>query len=253
MAFRFDVSVSSFAIGVEAGAAYGQLEQPVGLRRRAFGAMFLLVCVLRRLPLRCLSRQFQQSLGCAARIQPVRHVVSKRRVFRSQRQDAEFKRDLYARLGVREYWLFDPTGDWLDPRLQGNGLFDGRFERLTPAGIEAGERVFHSAVLGLEIYVDRGEIRFRDPATGRKLLTLEETDRAWREGRRAQEEAQQAREEARLALEEAKRAREEVTRVREEARRERDALKLALEEARARIAELEGEPPAERSPPPRRR
>ena len=39
----------------------------------------------------------------------------------TRRQDAGFKRDLYARLGVREYWLFDPTGDWLDPRLQGIG------------------------------------------------------------------------------------------------------------------------------------
>ena len=122
----------------------------------------------------------------------------------TRRQDRGFKRDLYARLGVTEYWLFDPTGDWLDPRLQGHELFDGRYERLPPAGIEGGERVFHSTVLGLDVYVDRGEIRFRDPATGRKLLTLEEAE-------------------------------------------------LALKEARARIAELEDKPPAEPSPPPRRR
>ena len=122
----------------------------------------------------------------------------------TRRQDRGFKRDLYARLGVTEYWLFDPTGDWLDPRLQGHELFDGRYQRLPPAGIEGGERVFHSTVLGLDVYVDRGEIRFRDPATGRKLLTLEEAE-------------------------------------------------FALKEARARIAELEGKPPAEPSPPPRPR
>ena len=129
----------------------------------------------------------------------------------TRRNDQGFKRDLYARLGVREYWLFDPTGDWLDPHLQGHELFDGRYERLPPAGIEGGERVFHSTVLGLDVYVDRGEIRFRDPARGRKLLTLEEAE---------------------LALEE---------------------TELALKEARARIAELEGKPPAELHPPPRPR
>ena len=71
--------------------------------------------------------------------------------------------------------------------------------------------MFHSTVLGLDVYVDRGEIRFRDPGTARKLLTLEETE---------------------LTLEE---------------------TELALKEARARIAELEGKPPAGPYPPPRPR
>ena len=143
----------------------------------------------------------------------------------TRHQDAGFKRDLYARLGVREYWLFDPTGDWLDPRLQGNRLSGDHYEPLSPTGIEGGERVFHSTVLGLDVYVDRGEIRFRDPTTNRKLLTLEETDRAWREGRQAQEDERRKRAEAELALREAERARE--------------AADLALKEARARHTELE--------------
>ena len=36
-------------------------------------------------------------------------------------EDEGTKRRVYARLGVREYWRFDPTGDWLDPPLKGNG------------------------------------------------------------------------------------------------------------------------------------
>lgn len=147
--------------------------------------------------------------------------------------DRGFKRDLYARLGVSEYWLFDPTGDWLDPRLQGNCLFDGAYEAMSPIGVEGGERVLRSAVLGLEVFVDGEEIRFRDPATGRKLLTLEETDLAWRDAIQAGMEAI--------------RARDEDARNREETGR-------ALEEARARIAELEArlrDAPA--APPPRRR
>ena len=135
--------------------------------------------------------------------------------------DRGFKRDLYARLGVTEYWLFDPTGDWLDPRLQGNRLSGDHYEPLSPSGIEGGERVLHSAVLGLDVYVDRGEIRFRDPTTNRKLLTLEE---------------------ATLALEEA-----------QQARHKRTEVELALKEARARIAELESKRPPEPSPPSGRR
>ena len=107
----------------------------------------------------------------------------------TRRRDQGFKRDLYARLGVSEYWLFDPTGDWLDPRLQANRLADGTYEPLSPIGIEGGERVLQSAVLGLDVYVDGEEIRFRDPATGRKLLTLEETDLALKESDRALREA----------------------------------------------------------------
>ena len=107
----------------------------------------------------------------------------------TRRRDQGFKRDLYARLGVSEYWLFDPTGDWLDPQLQGHALSDGTYEPLVPFGIEGGERVLRSAVLGLDVYVDGEEIRFREPATGRKLLTLEETDRALKETDRALKDA----------------------------------------------------------------
>ena len=153
--------------------------------------------------------------------------------------DRGFKRDLYARLGVGEYWLFDPTGDWLDPCLQGNRLAGGTYEPLPPIGIEGGERVLRSAVLGLDVFVDGEEIRFRDPATGRKLLTLEETDLAWQEAVRAGMEAVQARKDA-------ERTREEDTRAREE-------TDLALEEARARIAELEARLRDAPSAPPARR
>ncbi len=160
--------------------------------------------------------------------------------------DRGFKRDLYARLGVSEYWLFDPTGDWLDPRLQGNRLAGGVYQSLSPIGIEGGERVLRSTVLGLDVFVDGEEIRFRDPATGRKLLTLEETDLAWREAVRAGMEAAQARNEAVRAREEDARTREEYARAREETGR-------ALEEARARIAELEARLRAAPAAPPARR
>ena len=143
----------------------------------------------------------------------------------TRRRDQGFKRDLYARLGVGEYWLFDPTGDWLDPRLQGNRLADGTYVPLSPIGIEGGERVLQSAVLGLDVYVDGEEIRFRNPATGRKLLTLEETERALGKSGRKLEGSNRK-------LEESGRKLEETDRKLEESRR-------ALKEARAHNAELE--------------
>ena len=35
------------------------------------------------------------------------------------RKDLGPKRRLYERMGVREYWQYDPTGEYLDERLQG--------------------------------------------------------------------------------------------------------------------------------------
>ncbi len=40
----------------------------------------------------------------------------------TRKQDEGFKFTLYEQLGVAEYWLFDPKGEWLDPALQGYRL-----------------------------------------------------------------------------------------------------------------------------------
>ena len=164
----------------------------------------------------------------------------------TRRRDQGFKRDLYARLGVGEYWLFDPTGDWLDPRLQGNRLADGTYVPLSPIGIEGGERVLRSAVLGLDVYVDGEEIRFRDPATGRKLLTLEEaeralgkTDRKLEETDRKLEETDRKLEETNRKLEETDRKLEETNRALKKSNRDLKESRRALKESRAHNAELE--------------
>ena len=45
---------------------------------------------------------------------------------RTKDRDQGPKRETYRRLGVREYWQFDPTGDYLKPPLQGLELIGGR-------------------------------------------------------------------------------------------------------------------------------
>lgn len=39
----------------------------------------------------------------------------------TQEKDKAFKKMLYERLGVHEYWLFDPKGEWIAGQLQGTG------------------------------------------------------------------------------------------------------------------------------------
>jgi Uma2 family endonuclease len=46
--------------------------------------------------------------------------------------DLDKKMDLYARLQVAEYFLYDPRGDWLSPALIGYRLIDGDYEPITP-------------------------------------------------------------------------------------------------------------------------
>ena len=91
------------------------------------------------------------------------------------REDVETKPGVYARLGVKEYFLFDPTGEHLAPRLQGYRLVDGEYERLS--AVESIDRTLTmpSDVLGLELRTRGGsEMRFRDPATGEDLLSHSE-------------------------------------------------------------------------------
>lgn len=50
----------------------------------------------------------------------------------STRREDRDKRDLYEKLGVAEYFQFDPEGDYLEPRLQGLRLTGGRYRPVAP-------------------------------------------------------------------------------------------------------------------------
>ena len=116
-------------------------------------------------------------------------------------EDVERKPGIYAGLGVGEYFLFDPTGEHLSPRLQGYRLVDGAYERL-PA-VESIDRTLtmSSEVLGLELRAKGEEMRFHDSVKGEPLLSYAETHAAWREeaAARKQEAAARRAAEARVA------------------------------------------------------
>src|SRR5438034_7641989 len=76
----------------------------------------------------------------------------------SRLEDLGTKRALYAMLGVREYFLYDPLGEYLRPPLQGYRLQEGEYQRL-PSG---GEGELVSQVLGVELRVEAGRLRVVD-------------------------------------------------------------------------------------------
>jgi hypothetical protein len=92
-------------------------------------------------------------------------------------------------LGVHEYFLFDPLGEYLTLQLQGFRLEEGYYQRLelSPEG------TLSSQELGLTLRPDGDLLRLVEPETGEALPTLDEAvDLALAETERAQAEAQRA-------------------------------------------------------------
>ena len=87
------------------------------------------------------------------------------------RDDLGSKREVYARLGVKEYWQYDPTGEYFTPVLQGLRLAGGVYVRQLAVTSPNGALTLRSETLGLELRAQGGEMRFRDPATGQILLS----------------------------------------------------------------------------------
>lgn len=81
-------------------------------------------------------------------------------------EDLGNKRWVYAELGVREYFIFDPLGEYLQPPLRGYTLSGDEYIRIASDGTS-----IMSQSLGLELRVVDGWLRLFDPATGQLLST----------------------------------------------------------------------------------
>ena len=111
--------------------------------------------------------------------------------------DVTEKKDLYEELGVQEYWMYDPQGNLLDPRLQGNGLVGREYEELPTRALASNGLAIRSKVLKLELRLEEGRLRLWDPAGLRYLLTHDEEKAA----REAAEDRAEAETRKRQALE----------------------------------------------------
>jgi Uma2 family endonuclease len=115
----------------------------------------------------------------------------------TQNEDEGSKPQIYAELGVGEYFLYDPTADYLDPPLQGYRLDQGEYHRLTPDEVGT----FVSRLLNATLRLEEGELAMYDAVTGEALMT--EAEAKEKERREAELARQQA--DARLAAEKAAR------------------------------------------------
>ena len=194
----------------------------------------------------------------------------------TRRNDQVTKRALYEWMGVSEYVLYDPLGEYLSPSLQGFALSGGRYVELEGRRLPGGARALHSGVLGLSLHVrarDRA-LRLHDPVSGEDLLTpveaaareaaaREEAEaRAEREAvargeavvRAEREAAARGEAEVRAEREAAARGEAEVHAEREAAARREEAVARQAVEAEntelwARIREFERFSRARQSPP----
>jgi Uma2 family endonuclease len=86
----------------------------------------------------------------------------------TKKEDDGNKKNLYAQIGVAEYWQFDPKGDWIVEKLRGYRLQSGEYQLIA-------DNV--SLALGLRLAVDESLvyspttlIAFYRITTGEKLL-----------------------------------------------------------------------------------
>ena len=139
------------------------------------------------------------------------------------RRDVNRKPAIYAQIGIREFWRFDPTGGaYYGVPLAGYRLGDGVYEEIPLTGEPDGALKGYSEVIGASICHDEGWPRLYDPTTGTY-------DANWRQDRAALEAAQEA-----LAAHSATRTDLQLERIEHATTRaELRAIRAAKEEARA--------------------
>jgi Uma2 family endonuclease len=147
------------------------------------------------------------------------------------RDDLWEKRPKYERLGVREYILFDPDGEYLRPRLQGFRLVEGRYEPIKP---DEDGRLW-SEELGFFMKPEGLVLRLFDGTTGASVPTRQE--RVDQERQRAEQERQRAEQERQRAEQERLNADQERLRADRE-RRHAEQERLRGDELAAEIERL---------------
>jgi Uma2 family endonuclease len=104
---------------------------------------------------------------------------------KTKKKDQTEKPPLYAQLGVKEFFLFDPDADYLDPPLQGYRLGKSGYRPIAP---DAEGRLL-SKELGIRLRFEESGLQLYDAETGKRLLTAaEEAEKLKEEVRRLKAE-----------------------------------------------------------------
>lgn len=112
----------------------------------------------------------------------------------TRRQDTFYKPAIFAQIGIKEYFMYDPTSEYLLPPLKGFRLVGPAYAAIEPD--ENGALVCQE--LALRLHLEAGRLVFDDGPTGARLLTEVEAERLAREAAEARA-AQEAK--ARQAVE----------------------------------------------------
>jgi len=139
--------------------------------------------------------------------------------FGTKGQDEIFKKTLYEQLGVKEYWLFDPKGEWVEQQLRGYRLRGETYEAIQDG---------RSEPLQLRLVLEGRLIGFYREDTGEKLLIPDELAEALRQEVAARQQAEE-------------RAEQERQRAEQERQRTEQA-QLQIEQLKARLRSLGVDP-----------
>ena len=104
----------------------------------------------------------------------------------TKKEDEGFKKNLYAEIGVLEYWQFDPKGQWIKEKLRGFRLVHGEYVPIDNSRSEG---------LGLRLELDGTLISFYKLDNGEKLLIplelYEKAERLQAKARQSEAKVQQ--------------------------------------------------------------
>jgi Uma2 family endonuclease len=160
---------------------------------------------------------------------------------RTWREDLREKRRLYARLGVKEYILFDPEGKYLRPRLVGYRLVEGRYE---PIDVDDEDRL-RSDELGVLLKGEGLMLRLIDAVTGLPVPTSEErVEQARQQVEHERQQVEHERQQAEHERQQAEHERQQAEHERQQAEHERrraDTLATEVERLTRLLAEAQGQ------------
>ena len=144
----------------------------------------------------------------------------------SRRIDTVKKPVIYEQMGVKEYYVYDPTCDYLEPALQGFRMIDGCLKQIVPMN-----GVLRCETLQLGLRLVDGDLEFFDLRTDELAVDEAESERE------AKEMEREAKEHEREAKEHEREAKELEREARERAEAKNRELLLEIEQLKKRLGE----------------